>query len=656
MSTQSQPLEKKSSGIHHFFLNKENLEAPFVLLTAIAILLSAVGTALAWPATLILLINIASYVFGGFFGTKQALESLSKKRIDVDMLMILAALGAASIGNWPEGAILLFLFSLSNVLQDYAIGRSRKAIHSLLKLYPETANVRRNDRVIEMDIKEIRMGDIVLIKPGERIPVDGIVISGQSALDQSAITGESIPVDKSKGDKLFAGTLNMQGILDMEARETADNTTLARIIQLVENAQETKAPTERFLDRFEQFYATFILAFIGLFIIIPPFLGWIDDFQAHFYRAMVLMTVASPCALVISVPSAYIAAIASGARAGILFKGSNYLELLAQTKVIAFDKTGTLTIGQAKVQHLASVPGVSEDELLQIAASVEARSEHPLAKAIVQKAAEAGLELEEVEAFEAITGKGLQARLNNREIHIGSLRYAEQIKAMPPSLKQQAQEWGQLGQTIIAVLQEQATGYEYLGIVAIADQMRPEMPETIAGLTRAGIHSAMLTGDQHLVAEAIAKEVGIEAVYAELMPEDKVRILEKLREEYGSVSMIGDGVNDAPALAVADVGIAMGLAGSDTAMETADIVLMGDRIDRIQYAIELSQSARRVVIRNIIFSLAVIVMLIIGVFVIDLPLPLGVLGHEGSTVIVVVHSLIFLLLIPEIKRRRLGSS
>ena len=355
------------------WLTQAWLEPRLVVVTLVAILTSLLLERLEAPALLILIVNVTSYVAGGLYGTIGALTSLRQKRLDVDMLMILAALGAALIDQWHEGAMLLFLFSLSNVLQDYAIGRSRQAIRGLLKLYPSEAKVKGPNGVQVVKVSTIRVGDLILIEPGERLPVDGIVKAGRSAVDQSPITGESMPVEKGVGDKVFAGTLNQQGMLDVEALQPASDTVLARIIKMVEEAQDSKAPTERFLEVFEQRYATLIIASVALIVVIPPALGWVD-FTHNFYRAMVLMTVASPCALVISTPASFISAIAAGARNGVLFKGGAYLEGLAAVKAIAFDKTGTLTQGKPALTDLVPCDEIDETELLRIAAAVEALS------------------------------------------------------------------------------------------------------------------------------------------------------------------------------------------------------------------------------------------------------------------------------------------
>lgn len=642
---------------------REWLEARFVVLTALAIGLSFLSGQLGLPHWLTTVFNISAYITGGLFGVIASLEALRHRRINVDLLMVLAAIGAAIIDQWHEGAILLFLFSLSNVLQNYAIGRSRQAIRGLLKLYPTEAKVRRDGNVEVMKIDRIAIGDVVLIEPGERIPVDGLIISGRSAVDQSPITGESMPVEKNVGDKVFAGTLNQQGALDVEATQAAQDTTLSRIIKLVEEAQDTKAPTERFLETFEQYYAMAIIGSVALFIIIPPALGLVD-FSSNFYRAMVLMTVASPCALVISTPASFISAIAAGARSGVLFKGGAYLEAMASVKAIAFDKTGTLTVGKPAVTDVVSTCELCEDDLLRVAASVEARSEHPLATAIVNAATERNLVLTEVEDFQALTGLGIAARLDGCEVYIGSLRYLEQRYPIPHHLAEHVEDLQLEGKTVIGVVREGGCQHcescdqpendqAWMGIIAMADQLRPEAAGIIRRLHEEGIERvAMLTGDNHRVAQTIAHQLGIDAVYAGLMPEDKVRIVKEIEAEVGPTAMIGDGVNDAPALATATVGVAMGAAGTDVALETADVVLMGDKLELIPYALRLSKKARRVVWQNIIFSLLVIVVLIIGAFVVDLPLPLGVLAHEGSTVIVVLNGLISLLLLPEFQRRR----
>ena len=626
----------------------DQLAPALVVITLVAIVLSVLGERAGAPDTAVLSLNVISYLAGGFFGAKTALESLREREIDVDLLMVLAALGAAAVGEWHEGAILLFLFSLSNVLQDYAIGRSRKAITGLFALYPQEATVKRGSDTLRLKLDEIRVGDIVLIEPGERIPVDGLVVAGVSAVDQSPITGESMPVDKSTGEHVYAGTLNMQGILDVRAVKSVQETTLARIIKMVEEAQESKAPTERFLDRFEQAYAKAIILGILLVVIIPPLLGLID-FESNFYRAMVLMTVASPCALVISVPSAFISAIAAAARSGVLFKGGASLEKLASVKAVAFDKTGTLTVGQPQVTDIVISPAYTETELIQIAASVEARSEHPLAKAIVAYANDSNISLRDAEHFIAVPGQGVRARLDGAEVRVGRLSQLHENEAMPAPLANAKASLEASGKTVIGVLQDRT----WLGLIGLADQLRQTSALLVQEMNRQGIATIMLTGDNASVAEAIGEQLGLDEIYAQLLPHEKAEILTELQHRHGAVAMIGDGINDAPALAVADVGIAMGGAGADVALETSDVVLMGDRIERFADALRISKRAKQVVWQNIVFSLAVIAILITGVFVLELALPVGVLGHEGSTVIVVLNGLLSLLILPELRRHRM---
>ncbi len=621
------------------------LEPRLVVTTLVAVGLSFLAEQAGAPLWVVLALNLISYAAGGFYGLRDGLITLRRGRIDVDLLMVLAAAGAALVGQWREGATLLFLFSLSNVLQDYAIGRSRQAIRGLLKLYPADARVRRGGRIETIPVGKIRVGEIVLIQPGERLPVDGVIRAGRSTVDQSPITGESMPVEKVSGDRVFAGTLNQQGALDVEALQPASDTVLSRIIKMVEEAQDSKAPTERFLDAFEQRYATLIVVVVGLLIVIPPALG-LADFESNFYRAMVLMTVASPCALVISTPASFLSAIAAAARGGVLFKGGAYLEGLAAIKAIAFDKTGTLTEGKPAVTDIVACCGLSDEALLALAAAVEARSEHPLAKAVVAAAQARQLALASVDEFEALPGRGVTALVEGQRVQVGSPTHLQQVGASELDAARQRLEAE--GKTVMLVQR----GGELVGLIALADQVRASAKAMIAQLHRGGVKVAMLTGDNAAVAANVARQLGVDKVYAGLMPEDKVAVIKALEAEVGAVAMVGDGVNDAPALATASIGIAMGAAGTDVALETADLVLMGDRLELIPYAINLSKKARRVVWQNLTFAIAVIITLIVSTFVVNLPLPLGVLGHEGSTVIVVLNGLISLLLWPEFQRQR----
>lgn len=618
---------------------REHIERLLVVITALAIASSVIFERLALPAWTILLANLTSYIAGGYFGVLEGLSSLRHKEINVDLLMVLAAGGAALVNQWHEGAILLFLFSLSNVLQDYAMGRSRKAIQSLLDLRPDTATIRHGNDLVKVAVEELKRGDVVILQPGERIPVDGRVVRGAASVNQASITGESVPVYKQVGDEVFAGTINENGALDIKVSRLASESTLSRIIQLVESAQGNKAETQRFLDKFEQYYAMVVIGFTLLLIFLPPLLINVN-FSDNFYRAMVVMVVASPCALVISTPASILSAIANGARHGVLFKGGAYLENMALLKVVAFDKTGTITTGRPIVTDLVRLNGLSEDELLALAASAESRSEHPLANAVVQAACQRQLMLIEPDHFEAVPGRGVKVQLQSHNILIGSERLFEEAHIeIPASVKNQQTAFYQAGKTALLVYQQPN---DWLGIIAIADTPRPEAKRAVEALHQVGIEKiAMLTGDNPQVAAAIASATGIDTPYANLMPEDKVAVLNELAAKYGPVAMVGDGVNDAPALATASLGIAMGAAGTDVALETADVVLMSSDLSKIPYAIALSKRARRIMLQNIAFSLSVIIVLVIGALLpmIRLPLPLGVIGHEGSTVIVVLNGL-----------------
>ncbi len=620
------------------WLQRRFVEPTLVVITLAALVLSFVVEAAGHrhgDSTLTVL-GIIAYLAGGFFGFQKSLKSLRARELNIDFLMIAAAIGAALVGEWQDGAILLFLFSLSNVLQDYAIGRSRKAIRSLFALYPEEARVRTANGIETVPISEIQVGQTVLIQPGERIPVDGDVTGGQTSVDQATITGESMPVDKGPGDRVFAGTLNKNGAIDVRATQVASHSTLARIITMVEEAQARKAPTQRFLDEFERYYALLVIgASLAVLLVTWLLLGW--SFDDGFYRAMVLLVVASPCALVISVPASFLSAIAAGARRGVIFKGGAHLEQMGTVKVVAFDKTGTLTEGRPAVTDVVAYNGHSEEALLRAAASVETRSEHPLAAAICAAADERGLALDEVGEFYAEPGQGVAGFIGETLVRVGRVQYITECAGQPPAgLLAEHDRLRDQGKTVLLV----CYGGEWMGALAVADQLRPQSARMVADLHRAGVQRVvMLTGDNAVVARQIAEQVGVDDVRAELMPDDKAAIMAELERRYGPVAMVGDGVNDAPALATATVGIAMGAAGTDVALETADVVLMGDALEAIPYTIRLSRKARRVVWQNIIFALSVIGVLVIGTFAISLPLPLGVVGHEGSTVIVVLNGL-----------------
>ncbi len=618
------------------FLSTERLERAFVVLTALNIAASLLSEHLDAPESLTLVFNLLSYFFGGTFGVIEGVKSLLHREINVDLLMVLAATGAAIVNQWHEGAILLFLFSLSNVLQAYAMDRSRNAIRALLKLRPDKATVRRGEGSAVLPIESLQIGDVVLIKPGERLPIDGEVIEGSSSVDQAAITGESMPVNKQVGDEVFAGTVNQNGSLDVRVTRLASQSTLSRIIQMVENAQESRAKTQSFMEAFEQRYALFVILAVALYIVLPPLLFGVE-FNENFYRAMVLITVASPCALVISIPAAILSAIANAARRGILFKGGAYLEQMATIKAVAFDKTGTLTTGKLSLTD-ALPNGISRADLLSLVASAEVRSEHPIALAILAAAKAEAIPIHEPQHFEAIPGQGVRAMLDSAQVLVGTERLmnAEGL-SLPPEISAQRDQLESEGKSALIVHHRERG---WVGVIGVADTLRPNAAAFVQALRAEGIQKVIvLTGDNQRVANAIAARVGADEVRAELLPADKVIAVKALMQTYGKVAMVGDGVNDAPALASASIGIAMGAAGTDVALETADLVLMADDLSRIAYAMHLSRRARRIMFQNITFSLGVIVVLVIGALGFNLALPLGVIGHEGSTIIVVLNGL-----------------
>jgi Cd2+/Zn2+-exporting ATPase len=626
-------VEEKKRGIP-----TEQLEVAFTIINAVAGLTAFIGTSLGWDPTLVLALYVVSYAAGGWFGLVASVEALKEKTLNVDLLMILAALGAAVIGQPAEGAMLLFLFSLSNTLQTYAMDRSRKAIEKLLDLRPAQATVRRGSRLVTLPIEQLTLGDVVLVRPGERFPIDGEVIAGASDVNQATITGESMPVHKQVSDPVFAGTVNGNGSLEIRVSRLAKDTTLARIVKMVEEAQSTKANTQRMLDSFEERYAIFVLA-AAVLLIFVPWLALGQEFQPTFYRAMTWLVVASPCALVISTPASILSAIANGARHGVLFKGGVHLEKTATLKVLAFDKTGTLTTGAPALNALYTYSDLSEDEVLRLVASLESRSEHPLARAIVQAAHARTLSLPPSTGFRAIPGQGVEGKVESHTLWIGNERmFEERSVKIPTHIAAMAETLHSEGQTAMYVYS--ASTQQFLGLLAVSDTLREDAIDMIKALKEAGIERVvMLTGDNPQVAAKIAQRAGVDEFHAGLLPQDKVTVLQSLQRKYGPVAMVGDGVNDAPSLATADIGIAMGGAGTDVAIETADVVLMSDDLHKIPFAIGLARHARRVVWQNLTFALAVIVVLIASAFGAQLPLPLGVVGHEGSTVLVVLNGL-----------------
>ncbi|BAZ47542.1 cadmium-transporting ATPase [Nostoc sp. NIES-4103] len=606
--------------------------------------------ALGWA----LLLLPAAYVIGGYESAREGLTTLIKeKELDVDLLMIVAAVGAASLGLWRreyhliiDGAILILIFAISGALEGYAMRRTERSIRSLMSLTPDTARVLHQGKEEVVPISQLKLGDEIVVKPGELIPTDGMIVSGYSTLNEAAITGESLPVEKTVGAEVFAGTLNGYGALKLQVHKPAESSLIQRVIRLVEQAQTEEPPSQQFIDRFERGYARVIVIAGILLATLPPFIwGW--DWETTIYRALTFLVVASPCALMAAIMPTLLSGIANGARQGILFKNGAQLEKIAKVRAIAFDKTGTLTTGQVQVSQVISTSEYSQLDVLKAAATLESYSEHPIGKAIVQ----AANDLDWVRGVEvqAIPGQGITGIANNQKVVVGKATFVQQYVAqLPESLYSLAQSLEQEGKTVVWVaqgcrgagVQGSKGDYEVMGAIAIADMVRTEAVATITCLQKLGVEEiVMITGDNQRTADSVAQAVGINRVYAELLPEDKLDVIRSLQKQYQIVAMVGDGINDAPALAQASVGIAMGGAGSDVALETADIVLMADRLEKIAAAIKLGRRSQSIVKQNIAIALGFIILLLIGNFLGNINLPIGVIGHEGSTVLVTLSGL-----------------
>jgi Zn2+/Cd2+-exporting ATPase len=596
-----------------------------------------------------LLLLPAAYVIGGYDSAREGLTTLiQEKELDVDLLMIVAALGAASLGLWRgeyyliiDGAVLILIFAISGALEGYAMRRTEKSIRSLMSLTPDTARVLIQGEEAMVSISQLQVGDEIIVKPGELIPTDAMIVSGYSTVNQAAITGESLPIEKSVKDEVFAGTLNGFGALHLQVHKPPTSSLIQRVIRLVEQAQTEAPPSQQFIESFERIYARVIVGAGLLLVFLPPFIwGW--SWEVTIYRALTFLVVASPCALMAAIMPTLLSGIANGARQGILFKNGAQLEKIAQVRAIAFDKTGTLTTGNLQVCHVMPVSEFTESEVLKVAASLESCSEHPIGKAIVEAA---GTNWQRGADVQAIPGQGIIGYVDNQQIMVGNTAFLrEYLSEFPPELQTMVKAWESQGKTVVWVAHnpslEAETGAIVMGAIAIADMIRTEAKTMISRLRKLGIEQiVMITGDNQSTAETVAQSVGIDKVYAELLPEDKLDVIRKLQEQYQNVAMVGDGINDAPALAQASVGVAMGIAGSDVALETADIVLMADKLEKLAAAIELGKRSQLVVKQNIVIALGFILLLLIGNFLGNINLPLGVIGHEGSTVLVTLSGL-----------------
>jgi Cd2+/Zn2+-exporting ATPase len=570
---------------------------------------------------------LASVLFGAYHFARKGLYALKTLSLGINFLMSLAILGAIVIEEYVEAASLAFLFSLAELLEEFSVERARRSLRELIKLAPREARVRRNGEELLCPIEEIAVGEVCIVKPGERIALDGQVLSGSSFVNQAPITGESVPVEKRPGDEVFAGTINYDGYLEITVTKRAKDTTLARIIHLVEEAEAQKAPSERFVDRFARYYTPGVVL-VALLVATVPAIFFGAAFSEWFSRALALLVIACPCALLISTPVSIISAITSAARHGVLIKGGVYLEELGQIQTIVFDKTGTLTTGQLTVSDIIPTDSISPTEVLRIAAALERKSQHPIAQAIVRAYEEraAGEPLPDAQEFTSLTGQGVQAKLDGTLYRVGRLQL---FNADGLALASQAK-------TVIGV----GTPDRLLGLIALADSIRPQAHQTVQRLKDLGIEVVMVTGDNEAAARAVAQHVGITHYHAGVFPDQKVHEIEHLRSEYGRVAMVGDGVNDAPALAAASVGIAMGAVGSDAALETAHVALMGDDLSKLPYLIELSRRTRRVIQQNIFFSILTKLTLGLGVFPGYVTLVLAVLvGDMGASLAVTGNAL-----------------
>ena len=606
------------------------------------------------PDWVSLTLYIGAYFFGGFFTAKEAVQTVAKGGFEIDFLMLVAAIGAAILGEWAEGALLLFLFSLGHALEHYAMNKARKSIAALADLAPKTALLKKDGKTEEVGIEQLSIGDIIVVKPNSKISADGVVVNGKSSVNQAPITGESVPVDKlpvedtvrdysadddiKDENRVFAGTINGNNTLEIKVIKEAKDSTLSRLVKLVNEAQTQKSPTQLLTDKFEKYFVPSVLILVG--ILLFAFLVIDEPFSASFYRAMAVLVAASPCALAISTPSAVLSGVARAARGGVLIKGGRPLEDLGVITALAFDKTGTLTEGKPKLTEVVPLGDIEENELLKIAVAVENLSDHPLAKAVVRDGKERlkGTEIIDASDLEAVLGKGIKASLGNDKIYIGNLDLYEDLDEAKPSedISNKVKELEGGGNTTMLIRRNK----EYIGIIALMDTPREAAKETLKKLKEIGIkRMIMLTGDNQKVADAVAKEIGLTDAWGSLLPEEKVDAIKKLKEQESKVAMVGDGVNDAPAMANSTVGIAMGAAGSDVALETADIALMADKLETLPFAIGLSRKAKSIIKQNLWVSLGIVALLIPSTIMGWANIGIAVVIHEGSTLLVVFNAL-----------------
>ncbi len=624
------------------YLLKNHRETVAAALCAILLLSGWLALHSSWQVLGLCLLPLA-YIIGGYGSAIEGLTTLwAEKELDVDLLMIVAALGAAGLGWWKQdyeliidGAVLILIFAISGALEGYAMAQTERSIRSLMSLTPDLARTIVSGYEQQVAIDLLQVGDILLVKPGELIPTDAMILEGVSTIDQAAITGESLPIEKSIGDEVLGGTINGNGALTLEIHKPPSSSLIQRIIILVQQAQTETPASQAFIEQFERGYAKVIVILGILLGTLPPFiLQW--DWETTIYRALIFLVVASPCALMAAIMPTLLSGIANGAKQGILFKGGSTLETIGRIKAVAFDKTGTLTTGKLAVVEIIPISSTNTQSILQLAAAVESSSEHPIGQAIVRSIQSQNLAVSNASEITAIPGLGITGMLEDRLIRVGTAQLmSDKVKAKIATHQALVDDLASTGKTIVWVTDND----ELSGAIALADTLRPEAVELVRSLDRLGIAQIMLTGDRSVSANAIARELGITQVHAELLPEDKLNLIKQLQAKYQYVAMIGDGINDAPALAAASVGIAMGVAGSDVALETADVVLMTDSLDKLAQAIKLGRRTQKIITQNITFALSFIVLLLVGNFMGGVNMPLGVFGHEGSTVLVTLSGL-----------------
>jgi len=629
------PEQDKSSQFNGFKKIKEHAELINAILSGVIILFTWLFSGYLSEAAYIILYLIA-FAIGGYYKAKEGItETIKNKDLNVEMLMVIAAIGAASIGYWTEGAILIFIFALSGALESYTMKKSKKAISSLMEIQPEEAVLIKDGQEQVIPVSDLAIGDHVLVRAGERIPADGEIIKGSTSIDESAITGESIPITKASSDQVYAGTVALNGSITVSITTKPNETLFQKIIEMVQNAQDEKSPSQLFIEKFEGTYVKVVLVVVAIMMFLPYlFFGW--GLSESVYRAMILLVVASPCALVASISPATLAAISNSAKKGVLFKGGVHIENLSHLKAIAFDKTGTLTQGKPVVTEAYFSPEEDRDTVLAISGAVENESTHPLAAAITAYSKEeSAIDLKDIEVFDMKTesGKGVTATVNDEKWMLGNIDFVGRKQASA-FLNQIGPKLAARGNTVIFAKAHD----RIVAVFALRDTIRETSKEAISNLNERGVHTIMLTGDNELTAKSIAEEAGIEQYIANCLPQQKVEHVKNLRKDYENIGMVGDGINDAPALATASVGIAMG-EGTDVALETADVVLMKNDHSRITDAIHLSERMNRIVKQNIFFSLSVIVLLILTNYIQVIDMPLGVIGHEGSTILVILNGL-----------------